>query len=125
MQLPLLDTSKSHHLQSITEEGIPCDMEDFVIHEKLAMGNMWTPNHRSNLFDTFHILNSAFRWRANEIITHEGSYSPLHVHAQTFVTEGPELSDAECDRDLRHMSESGMKVRNILQGNTRNVCLAK
>ncbi|KAF8796641.1 Down syndrome cell adhesion molecule-like [Argiope bruennichi] len=40
------DTTKSHHLQSITEEGIPCDIDAFVIHEKLAMGNMWTPNHR-------------------------------------------------------------------------------
>ncbi|GFW83156.1 down syndrome cell adhesion molecule [Trichonephila clavipes] len=90
------DTTKSHHLQSITEEGIPCDIDDFIIHEKLAMGNMWTPNHR---------------WRANEIISHDGSYSPLHVHAQTFVTDGQELSDAECDRDLRHMSESGTKSR--------------
>lgn len=39
---------------------------------------------------------------------HEESYSPLHVHAQTFVTDAQqELSDAECDRDLRHMTENG------------------
>lgn len=47
------------------------------------------------------------RWRENEILTHEGSYSPLHVHAQTFASDGQELSDAECDRDLRYMSDNG------------------
>ena len=53
-----------------------------------------------------------FRWRTNDGLPHDESYSPLHVHAQTFVTDAQqELSDAECDRDLRHMTENG-KHRN-------------
>ncbi|KAG8198699.1 hypothetical protein JTE90_023471 [Oedothorax gibbosus] len=103
-------TSKAHHLQSITEEGItPCDIDDFILNEKLALGNMWNHNHR---------------WRANEVLAHEGSYSPIHVHAQTFASDGQELSDAECDRDLRNMSDNGLKSRNVLQVNTHSVCLS-
>lgn len=41
-----LESSKPHPLQSITEEGMHCDLDNFIIREKLALGNMWTANHR-------------------------------------------------------------------------------